>query len=77
MLVYTLISQDMESVYCKKKTKKMGGPRARAAVVHFNLQARSTFPVPVCTVSPGLSVNKAGLAGATRLTRSSFMLHIG
>ena len=31
--------------------------RARAAVVHLNLRAGSTFPVPVCTVSPGLWVN--------------------
>ena len=31
----------------------------RAAVVHLNLQAGSTFPVPVCTVSPGLWINKA------------------
>jgi len=28
-------------------------------VVHWNFQARSTFPVPVCTVSPGHWVNKA------------------
>ena len=28
--------------------------RPRAAVVHLNLGAGSTFPVPVCTVSPGL-----------------------
>ena len=30
-----------------------------AAVVHLNLRAGSTVPVPVCTVSPGLWVNKA------------------
>ena len=32
---------------------------SRAAVVHLNLRAGSTFPVPVCTVSPRLLVNKA------------------
>ena len=32
---------------------------SRAALEHLNLQAGSTFPVPVCTVSPGLWVNKA------------------
>ena len=31
----------------------------RAAVVHLNLRAGSTSPVAVCTVSPGLWVNKA------------------
>ena len=30
-----------------------------AAVVHLNFLAVSTFPVPVCTVSPGHWVNKA------------------
>ena len=51
----------------------------RAAVVHWNLRAGSTFPVPVCTVPHGHWVNKADnqLAGATRLTRSDFMLRIG
>ena len=39
-----------------------------AAVVHLNLRAGSTFP------GPGHSI---GLAGAPRLTRSDFMLHIG
>jgi len=33
---------------------------SRAAVVHLNFRAGSTFPVPVCTVSPGNWVNKAG-----------------
>ena len=32
---------------------------ARAAVVHLNFRAGSTFPVPVCTVLPGHWVNKA------------------
>ena len=32
---------------------------SRAAVVHFNFRAGSTFPVPVCTVPHGLWVNKA------------------
>ena len=31
----------------------------RAAVVHLNFRAGSTFPVPVCTVSPRHWVNKA------------------
>ena len=47
--------------------------QSRAAVVHLNFRAGSTFPVLVCTVSPGHWVNKAdtqiGLAGE-RLTRS-------
>ena len=53
---------------------------ARAAVVNLNFRAGSTFPVLVCTVSPGHRVNKAdtqyGLAGATRLTRSDFRLNL-
>ena len=44
---------------------------ARAAVVHLNFRAGSTFPVPVCTI-PSSSL---GLGGATRLTWSDFMLH--
>ena len=51
---------------------------------HFSrtlpLRAGSTFPVPACTVSPGLWVNKAdksiGLAGATRL-QTDLMFYIG
>ena len=54
---------------------------ARAAVGNFNFRAGSTFPVPVCTVPHRHWVNKADTqqdhAGATRLTRSDFMLHIG
>ena len=46
----------------------------RAAVVHLNFRAGSAFPVPVCTVP---SSRWTRLAGATRLTRSDFMLHIG
>jgi len=46
---------------------------SRAAVVHLNFRAGSTFPVPVCTVSPRHSL---GLAGATRLTRSDFRLNL-
>ena len=34
-------------------------PAQKAAVVHLNFRAGSTFPVPVCTVSPGHRVNKA------------------
>ena len=37
----------------------LGISTARAAVVHLNFRAGSTFPVPVCTVSPGHWVNKA------------------
>ena len=33
--------------------------RPRAAVVHLNFRAESTFPVPVCNESPGHWVNKA------------------
>ena len=47
--------------------------RPRAAVVLLNFRAGSTFPVPVCTESPGHSL---GLAGATRLTRSDFRLNL-
>ena len=32
---------------------------ARAAVVHWNIRAGSTFPVPVCTVPHRNWVNKA------------------
>ena len=53
-------------------------PLPRAAVVHF--QAGSTFPGPVCTVSPGHWLNKSrhsiGLAGATRLTREDFRMNL-
>jgi len=35
------------------------GVWTRAAVVHSNFRVGSTFPVPVCTVSPGHLVNKA------------------
>ena len=58
-----------------------GIPLKFKAVIHLNLRAGSTFPVPVCTVSPGLWVNisrhSIGLADATRLTRLDFMLYIG
>ena len=47
----------------RKQTEGEGQPSAtllpRAAVVNLNLRAGSTFPVPVCTVLPGLWVNKA------------------
>ena len=32
---------------------------SRGAVVHLNFKAGSTFPVPVCTVSPSQWVNEA------------------
>ena len=41
------------------KDETEGGCGARAAVVHLNFGARSTFSVPVCTVLPGEWVNKA------------------
>ena len=41
---------------------------SRAAVVHLNFRAGSTFPVPALWT---------GEAGAIRLTRSDLMLHIG
>ena len=44
----------------------------RAAVVHLNYRTGSTL-VPVCTVRDSMD----RLAGATKLTRSDFMLHIG
>ena len=46
----------------------------------FEFPSRSTFPVPVCTLSSRHWVNKAGthigLAGATRLTRLNFRLNL-
>jgi len=44
---------------------------SRAAVVHLNFLAGSTFPIPVCTVSPGHWVNNR-----TRLTWSDFRLNL-
>ena len=49
---------------------------SRAAVVHLNFRAGSTFLVLVCTETPGHWVNKAGLAGATRLTWSDFRFNL-
>jgi len=46
---------------------------SQAAAVHLNFRAGSTFPVPVVLYLALWT----GLAGATRLTRSDFMLHIG
>ena len=45
--------------YVSSHFKMSARPVTRAAVVHSNLRAGSTFPVPVCAVSPGLWVNKA------------------
>ena len=42
---------------CKRNYRKYRHPRA--AVVHLNFRAGSSFPVLVCTVSPGHWVNKA------------------
>ena len=48
------------------------------AVVHLNFRSGSTFPVQVSTAPHGHWVNKEhNQAGAPRLTRSDFMLHIG
>ena len=47
-------------------------PCTWAAVVHLNFRAGSTFPSFVFYLALW-----TGLAGATRLTRSDFMLHIG
>ena len=53
---------------------------AWAAVVHLNFRARSTSPVPVCTVPYGhwglKSRQSTGLAGATRLTRGQTLFFI-
>ena len=58
--------------------KEIKNTLTRAAIVHLNFRAGSTFPVPVCTVPHLHWVNKSTrLAGATRLTRSDLMLHIG
>ena len=43
----------------KKPAFKDNHIKPRSAVVHFNFRARSTFPVPVCTVPLGHWVNKA------------------
>ena len=59
-----------------RNVNKDSAVRTGSRIVHFNFRAGSTFPVPVCTVPHGHWVNK-GLAGAIRLTRSDFMLHIG
>ena len=53
----------IESTYLKIKTVfvllNSSSIIPRADVVHLNIQAGSTFPVPICTVSPGHWVNKA------------------
>ena len=51
--------------------------RSLAAAVHLNFRAGSTFPVPVCTVSPGHWVTQTQFAhaGATKLTRSDFRMN--
>ena len=55
-------------------------PAARVAWVHLNFRTGSTFPVPVCTVSPGHWVNKKQTLNrttySTRLTRSDFRLNL-
>ena len=44
----------------------------RTAVLYYNFQVGSAFPVQVCTLP-----NSVDRTSATRLTRSDFMLHIG
>ena len=48
------VKQATENLDCKKKDSQ-----PRAAVVHFNFRAGSTFPIPVCTVPNVYWVNKA------------------
>ena len=48
----------------------LGVSTARAAVVHLNFRAWSTFPVPVCTVSPGHWVNKQTLIRTSRCNKA-------
>ena len=48
------IIQATENLDCKKKDSQ-----PRAAVVHFNFRAGSTFLIPVFTVPHGHWVNKA------------------
>ena len=47
--------------------------RSRAAVVHLNFRAGSTFPVPVCTVPSSMD----NTSRCNKVTQSDFMLHIG
>ena len=49
----------IQFVYLTTSVIKINSSITRAAVVHLNLRAGSTFPVPVCTVSRGLWVNIA------------------
>ena len=64
--------KDINARFTSIPIKALTDPRA--AVVHLNFRAGSTFPVPVFTVPIALW---KGLAGATRLTWSDFMRHIG
>ena len=59
-------------IYAYRAVPEHKNFESRAAVVHLNFRAGSTFPFPVCTV-PSLCT---GLAGAKSLTRSDFMLYI-
>ena len=43
--------------------------RPRAAVVHLNFRAGSTFPVPVCTVSPDFRLLKQTLNRTSRCNK--------
>ena len=62
-----------ESTYLKIKTDfvllNSSSIIPRADVEHLNIQAGSTFPVPICTVSPGHWVNKADTHRASRCNK--------
>ena len=53
-------SHRMENFDHERKYKKIiNETNSQADEVHLNFRVRSTFPVPVCTVSPGNWFNKA------------------
>ena len=57
---------------CTNTLFKITGEISSNYLTHLNFRAGSTLPIPVCTVPSSWT----GLAGATRLTGSDFMLHI-
>ena len=77
-LIYKYITT-LKNNIIRAENFRMGYP-SRAAEVHLNYQAGSTFPVLVCTEPPGrgqqswFSTRSTGQAGATRLTRSDFKI---
>ena len=65
---------DRANSFCDNSHDPMGKVRQekeRAAVVHLNFRAESTFPVPVLLY---LALERTS-RGAKRLTRSDVMLH--